>query len=126
MRHLVEDPNTRVRLIAASCLLSVDPGDAKAGAVLVEALGDPAPRVRKGALELVETLGPAGAVFVKTLKQCVGLEGEPEMRAAFARLVERLASPVRNGKGPGDQTSLQAPRTEAQPATPKRGKELAT
>jgi HEAT repeat protein len=117
MRQLVEDPNARVRLIAASCLLSVDPGDAKAGAVLVEALGDPAPRVRKGALQPVESLGPDGAVFVEALRQRGGLEGEPEMRAAFARLVERLASPVRSGKGSGDQTSLRAPGTEAQPAT---------
>ena len=49
MQHLVADPNSRVRLIAASFLLSAESNNAKAGAVLVEALGDPALRVRKAA-----------------------------------------------------------------------------
>src|SRR4029453_7356055 len=42
MQHLVADPNSRVRLIAASFLLSAGQGNTGAGAVLVEALGDPA------------------------------------------------------------------------------------
>ena len=57
MHQLVADPNSRVRLIAAGSLLSAEPDDADAGAVLVEALGDPALRVREAALDLFESLG---------------------------------------------------------------------
>ena len=61
MQRLVADPNSRVRLIAAGSLLSADASNAVAGAVLMEALGDPALRVREAALELVESLGASGA-----------------------------------------------------------------
>ena len=49
MQRLVADPNSRVRLIAASSLLSAESGNTIAGAVLLEALEDPAPRVREAA-----------------------------------------------------------------------------
>ncbi len=68
MPHLVADPNPRVRLIAAGSLLAAEPGNADAGAVLVEALGDPALRVRKAALELVESLGSQRRQFLEGLK----------------------------------------------------------
>ena len=64
MRRLVADPNSRVRLIAAGSLLPAESSDAVAGAVLMEAMGDPAPRVREAARELLESLGAGGAAFV--------------------------------------------------------------
>jgi HEAT repeat protein len=76
MQHLLEDANVRVRLIAARSLLHADAGNARAGAVLLEALDDPAPRVRKAALEGVESLGTAGTAFLEGVKQREGLEGE--------------------------------------------------
>ena len=79
----------RIRLIAAGSLLSAGPGNARAGAVLVEALGDPAPRVRKAALELVESLG-RGAAFLEVLKKRAGLEAEADLRAILDRLGKRL------------------------------------
>jgi HEAT repeat protein len=94
MEHLVGDPNLRARLIAASCLLAADPAHARASAVVAEALGDPAPRVRKAALELVESLGAGGETFVEGLKQRGGLEEEPEVRATLARLLGRQAAPA--------------------------------
>ena len=94
MRHLVGDVNLRIRLIAASCLLPADPGNAEAGAVLMEALGHPALRVRKAALELVESLGAGGAAFLGGLSKRNGLEEDPDLRDALARLIERLAPPV--------------------------------
>ena len=94
MRHLIRDVNLRIRLIAASCLLPADPGNAEAGAVLMEALGHPALRVRKAALELVESLAAGGAAFLGGLNKRDGLEEEPELRDALARLIERLAPPV--------------------------------
>jgi HEAT repeat protein len=94
MQRLVEDANVRIRLIAASVLLPVDPANAKAGAAVVEALSDPAVRLRKAALQLVESLGPSGAAFLDALRQRAGLE-EPEVRDAVVRLVGRLDSQVR-------------------------------
>jgi HEAT repeat protein len=95
MRQLVEDSNVRIRLVAAGALLTSDPSDARASAVLMEALGDVAPRVRKAALELVESLGPASAPLVETLQQRAGLEEDGELQAALGHLLERLALPVR-------------------------------
>jgi HEAT repeat protein len=97
MQHLIADPNSRVRLIAAGSLLSVDPAHARAGAVLVEALADPALRVRKAALDLVESLGSGGAAFLEALQQRNGLEEDPELRDALARLIERLTPQVEVG-----------------------------
>jgi HEAT repeat protein len=57
MRTLLADSNGRVRLIAASALLSSDPSHAEAGAALQTALSDPDQRIRKAALELAESLG---------------------------------------------------------------------
>jgi HEAT repeat protein len=68
MQRLVADPNSRVRLIAAGSLLSAESSNSSAGAVLVEALEDPTPRVREAALELVEFLGASGAGHVLGLK----------------------------------------------------------
>jgi HEAT repeat protein len=62
MLHLVADPNSRVRLIAASSLLVAEPGNTLAGAVLAESLEDPVLRVREAALELLERCRRSGVV----------------------------------------------------------------
>ncbi|HKI30664.1 MAG TPA: HEAT repeat domain-containing protein [Gemmataceae bacterium] len=92
MRHLLEDANVRIRLIAASSLLAADPGDARARVVLVEALGDPSLRVRKAALELVESLGTNGVAFLEVLKERAGLEEDAELRDALGGIIERLGN----------------------------------
>ena len=93
MQHLVMDPNSRIRLIAASSLLFAEPGHAKAGAVLMEALGDPALRVREAALELLESLGTGGAALLEGLKLRDGPDGEnPQRGEALGLLSESLAS----------------------------------
>lgn len=97
MRHLVTDSNRRVALIAAGSLLSTEPDNSQACAVVVEALGDPIMRVRKATLELVESLGPGGSNFLDALKDRQTLEGESECRVTLARIIERLenlAGPV--------------------------------
>jgi HEAT repeat protein len=101
MQHLVEDANGRIRLIAASALLAADPGNTKAGAVLVEALSDPALRVRKAALSLVESLGAGGAAFLEVLRNRAGLEEEEELRDVLARLIELLEAQPGSGPQPG-------------------------
>lgn len=90
MVRLIGDANLRVRLIAASSLLAAEPGNVQAAVVVAEALGDPAARVRKAALELVDTLGTAGTVFLEDLKKREGLEEETELRDALAPLIQRL------------------------------------
>ena len=47
----------RIRLIAAGSILTTNPDNARAAAVLGEALSDPAPRVRRAALGLVAKTG---------------------------------------------------------------------
>ncbi len=64
MQRLVADPNSRVRLIAASALLSAESSNPSAGAVVREALEDPALRVRAAAHALVDSLGASGAALV--------------------------------------------------------------
>ena len=68
MQHLVADPNSRVRLIAAGSLLAAEPGNTLAGAVLVEALEDPVLRVREAALVLLDSLGEGGMALLEGLK----------------------------------------------------------
>jgi len=93
MQHLVIDPNSRIRLIAASSLLFAEPGHSKAGAVLMEALGDPALRVREAALELLESLGTGGVALLEDLKLRAGRDGEnSEPGEALDPLCQRLAS----------------------------------
>jgi HEAT repeat protein len=77
MHHLVADPNSRVRLIDASSLLSEESSDTTAGAVLVDALGDSALRVREAAMDLFESLGNGGAAILEGLQKRGGPEDEP-------------------------------------------------
>lgn len=89
LHHLVEDPSPRVRLIAAGILLSTDPANAGASAVLAAALEDASPRVRKAALELLASLGTAAGPPIDVLRRRARLEDDPELRQALTRLLER-------------------------------------
>ena len=91
MRHLVADPNSRVRLIAAGRVLAGDSAHEAARAVLLEALEDPALRVRKSALELAESLGSAAAPFHEALTKRADAEADPELKETATGLVKRLA-----------------------------------
>ena len=79
MQHLVADPNSRVRLIAAGSLLAAEPGNTMAGAVLVEALEDPVLRVREAALDLLDSLGAGGMALLEELKDTDGQNQELEL-----------------------------------------------
>ncbi len=59
MHQLLDDSNLRIRLIAASCILPTEPENAKAAAILAEALKDPSPRVHNAAEDLAKLLKPA-------------------------------------------------------------------
>jgi HEAT repeat protein len=90
MEHLLEDANVRIALIAAGSRLCADPDNARARAVVTEALSDSAPRTRRAALELVDALGAGGASFREALQQRIGVETEPDLREVLARLPECL------------------------------------
>jgi hypothetical protein len=57
-------------------------------------LGDPALRLRKAALELVESLGENGRAFADEVRQRKDLEEDAESRQILARLLERLSAPA--------------------------------
>ena len=90
MQRLVADPNSRVRLIAAGSLLAAESGNTSAGVVLLEALEDPALRVREAALELLGSLGARGAALVEGLRERDGPPEEPGWREDPDRTFERL------------------------------------
>jgi HEAT repeat protein len=101
LQHLLEDANVRVRLIAAGALVSATPDHPRAGAVLAEALNDPSPRVRRAALELVESLGTAAAVFREVVEQRGRTEEESDLKDMLTRLSERLAAQAEPQPGGG-------------------------
>jgi HEAT repeat protein len=92
MEQLLEDANLRIRFIAASSLLSADPGHAAAAAVVTEMLSDPTARLRQAALALVESLGAGGGAFLDTLRRRVELEDESELRKSLVQLVGQLGA----------------------------------
>jgi HEAT repeat protein len=69
MEHLTVDAHPRVRLTAASFLLTNEPNNADAAAVLVGALADQAPRVRDEAHDVFEALGENGAMVLDALQK---------------------------------------------------------
>jgi HEAT repeat protein len=93
LHRLVEDPNSRIRLIAAGAVLAGDPTDAAAAAVVSAALSDPALRLRQVGLDVVTSLGEHGAVFLDILRGRAEAEDEPAVRGRLAELLARLEPP---------------------------------
>ncbi len=89
MQRLVADPNSRVRLIAAGSLLAAESGNTDASVVLLEALEDPALRVREAAMELLGSLDARGVALVEGLRERDGSPEEPGWREPPDRLFER-------------------------------------
>jgi HEAT repeat protein len=90
MQPLLEDSNSRVRLIAAGVVLNAGEDDGRASAVLKDSLGDLSPRVRKAAIDLVETLESRGVEFLASLKDRAQVEEDDSVRNDALGLVERL------------------------------------
>jgi HEAT repeat protein len=88
--HLLADPNPRLRLLAAGSLLDADAADPEAAAALIQALADPVPRVRRSALEWIESHEQIGEGILEALRQRVELETEPELSGLLEEIIERL------------------------------------
>jgi HEAT repeat protein len=115
--QLLADPNERIRLLVAGFLLSDVPAHERAAAVLTAALTDPAPRLRKAALELVASLGPAGAVFLEQLQHRALEELDPEVSDLLADLLLRLRpTQAARSKQPAAVASPPAAGEESPPA----------
>lgn len=103
-RNLVEDSNTRIRLIAAGVLLSHDENDARAVELIAAELADPAPRLRHLAITAITNLEERGLVFHDALRTRLQEEDDPELQAQLASLVAHL-----------DEVRARTPAEEASP-----------
>jgi len=64
LRPLLDDPNPRLRLIAARRLLTEEPLDTHTAEIVAAALIDPTPSIRKAATELIANLSTAAVPTV--------------------------------------------------------------
>ena len=85
MQHLVADPNSRVRLIAASSLLSADSSNPRRGAVLVGGPGRPGPAGPRGGREAGSSPSVPAA-----RRSSIGLKERDESPAGPRRLSAKL------------------------------------
>jgi HEAT repeat protein len=92
--RLIDDPNPRVRLVAAGAVLADDPDHAEAANVVTAALADPALRIRRIAVDVLASLGQAGKRFRERLKARVGEEQNEELRVKIDGLVAALDAPA--------------------------------
>jgi HEAT repeat protein len=94
LTQLLDDPNLRVRLIAAGRVLAADVTDARAIAAVTEALAAPAPRLRSAAAALIETLDNPETTFGSVLRERVSVEPDRTLREQLQRLLGARAAPV--------------------------------
>ena len=92
LRARIDDPNTRVRLIAAGAVLAHAAEDAAAVAVVTAALTDPATRMRQVGLDVIAQLGDRGGAFRDVLRNRVEEEPEPALRERAGELLAALES----------------------------------
>jgi len=94
LQALFADPNPRIRLIAVRRVLSEDPANVAAITTLSNALMDPAIGVRKAALDLVDTVGPAVEAILEAVHGRAEGETEPNVVEFLTVAAERLKSVI--------------------------------
>jgi HEAT repeat protein len=117
LAHLIEDPNPRIRLIAARFALLQDPADAGAGAAVTSALADSTTKIRKAAIDLIESLGSNGAAWRDALKQQMVQEEDSGLREMLGGLIERLEDDARD-KASSDSATPDAVAKVLAPTSP--------
>jgi HEAT repeat protein len=90
LHSLLDDSNSRLRLISARRVLAEDPEDQGAIAALCDSLTNAAQSVRTAAADLVETNGPAAGAILDMMSSKFDQETDPNIRAYVADAVERL------------------------------------
>jgi len=118
LHPLLDDPNPRLRLLAARRVLAEDAADPRAVAAVADALVAPAAGIRKAAADLLDAVGPAAAAVGEVLRARLEAEADADARAFTAEALERLE---RVAAGPteaaGDGAATDAVRGEP-PAGP--------
>lgn len=90
LHPLLDDPNPRLRLIAARRVLAEDAADPGAVAVVADAMSAPAAGLRMAATDLLDAVGPAVGAILEVLRGRSDAETDPEVRKFVAEAVERL------------------------------------
>lgn len=94
---LLDDPSPRLRLIAARRVLAEDGADAKAVAVVADAIAAPAAGVRKAAADLVDAAAPAAGAVLEAVRARLQGETDPDLRALVAEAVGGTGAAGRRG-----------------------------
>src|SRR4051794_32249344 len=114
LHPLLDDPNPRLRLIAARRVLADDPADAGAVAAVADALASPAAGIRHAAADLTEAVGPAAAAIRDAVRGRLDGETDPAARGYLAAVVERLERVAdRQAEGSGRRDTAPAGDGEA-------------
>lgn len=87
---LLDDPNARVRLVAAGAVLERTPDDKRAAPVVLAALSDPVLRLRQVALEVLAALDDRAESFRDALLARAAEEPDPDLRAGVGALLARF------------------------------------
>lgn len=77
MDHLLDDPNVRVRLVAAGAILSVNDENARAASVVIAAVDDPTPRVRQAVENLLPLIHSRLGELKESVKERAQAVSEP-------------------------------------------------
>jgi HEAT repeat protein len=92
--RLLEDSNSRLRLLAAGSLLAMDPTNESAAAVVVATLRLAPTGIRRDAIELIASLGPNGKQFRTVLADQAAEEVDPELSGRLGEVLDGLEEPA--------------------------------
>jgi HEAT repeat protein len=122
LHPLLGDANPRLRLIAARRILAEDADDAAGVAVVADALAAPAAGIRKAALDLVDSVGPAAGAVLDAVRGRLAGETDSDLRGFIADAVGRLERVAeRESRGSGGGATARPEKSEPGPAAPRSG-----
>ena len=90
LHALLDDPNPRLRLIAARRVLAEDAGDPAAVAVVAHAMVGSAVEIRRSAADMLDAVGPAAGAILDALRGRSEPETDPDTRRFVAEAIERV------------------------------------
>ncbi|VTR93447.1 heat-repeat-containing pbs lyase : HEAT repeat-containing protein OS=Singulisphaera acidiphila (strain ATCC BAA-1392 / DSM 18658 / VKM B-2454 / MOB10) GN=Sinac_5393 PE=4 SV=1: HEAT_2: HEAT: HEAT_2: HEAT_EZ: HEAT_2: HEAT_2: HEAT_2 [Gemmata massiliana] len=105
LHPLLDDPNPRLRLIAARRLFTDDPADATTATAVAEALVAPASSVRQAAFDLIESIHPAAPATLKVLRDRTATETDSDVTQLLNEAIARLEPLVASEPQPPEGTA---------------------